>query len=243
MKIFFKKFIFLLIIPAFFLSVVLQLQAHKTVKVFYPIRSREQLVLDAGHGGEDGGAVSLTGVSESEINLAITLKIDQILGFYGVTPILLRDADISLHNSEAKTLREKKVSDLKNRVQMIESTPNSVLISVHQNTFTNQSYQGAQVFYKNTPNSIVLAEQIQNTLREGADPDNRRTPAKISDTIYLMQHISCTAVLVECGFLSNPNEEELLRTNRYQTKIAMCIATGWLRNQEIQSGNQETPVV
>lgn len=206
-------------------------------------KESRQLILDAGHGGEDGGAVSLSGVSESGINLAITLKIDQLLGFYGVCPVLLRDTDASLHNSEATTLREKKVSDLKNRVEMIENTPNAVLISVHQNNFTNSAYHGAQVFYRDTDESRLLAEYMQENLKQALDPQNNRTPTQISDSIYLMKHISCPAILVECGFLSNPDEEKKLTSDSYQTKLAMCIAATWLTSSEIQSGNYREPVV
>lgn len=205
--------------------------------------AREQLILDAGHGGEDGGAVSVTGVSESGINLAITLKTDQILGFYGVSPILLRDTDSSLHDSEATTLREKKVSDLKNRVKVIESTPNAVLISVHQNNFTNPAYHGAQVFYRDTTESRELAERMQETFKQKIDPQNSRTPAKIPDSIYLMRNITCPAILVECGFLSSPTEEVKLRSDSYQTELAICIAATWLTASEIQSGNCQEPVL
>lgn len=216
----------------------LYLQKRHSVSAMSQVRlPGRQLILDAGHGGEDGGAVSITGVAESTINLAIILKLDQLLGFYGVCPILLRDTDISLHDSSAITLREKKVSDLKNRVAAIEKVSNGVLISVHQNTFTNQAYYGAQVFYRETEESQTLAKLMQEALRQGLDPNNDRTPAKISDSIYLMKHITCPAILVECGFLSNPAEEEKLRSGSYQTQLAICIASAWLRSGEIQGGN------
>lgn len=203
----------------------------------------QQLILDAGHGGEDGGAVSLSGVAESTINLAITLKLDQLLGFYGVCPRLLRDRDISLHEPEADTLRKKKVSDLKNRVKMIEETENAVVISIHQNTFPNQTYHGAQVFYREGAESTALAALLQETLKNGLDKENQRKPAQIPDSIYLMQHITCPAALIECGFLSNPTEEQKLLNPGYQTQIAVCIAGAWLRYTENQGGNLQDPVV
>lgn len=214
------------------------LRGGQSVKVMAQVRLPErQLILDAGHGGEDGGAVSITGVAESNINLAVTLKLDQLLGFYGVCPILLRDTDISLHDSSAVTLREKKVSDLKNRVAIIEGIENGALISVHQNTFTNQAYYGAQVFYREARESQALANLVQDALREGLDPDNDRVPTQISDSIYLMKHITCPAILIECGFLSNPTEEKKLRSGGYQTQLAICIASAWLQSKEIQGGN------
>ena len=115
---------------------------------FSPVRfPGYQLILDAGHGGEDGGAVSLTGVPESNINLAVVLKLDQLLGFFGQAPILLRDSDISIYDPGCETLRQKKVSDLHNRVAAIEGTENAVVISIHQNTYPEGQYHGAQVFY------------------------------------------------------------------------------------------------
>lgn len=203
----------------------------------------QQLILDAGHGGEDGGAVSLSGVSESTINLAIALKIDQLLGFYGVCPYLLRESDISLHEPEADTLRKKKVSDLKNRVRMIEATENAVVISIHQNTFPSQAYHGAQVFYREGEESADLAALFQETLKNGIDRENQRQPTRIPDSIYLMQHITCPAVLIECGFLSNPTEEQKLLSAGYQTQLAVCIAAAWLQHAENQSGNLQSPVV
>lgn len=190
--------------------------------------SGRQLILDAGHGGEDGGAVSLTGVAESGINLAIVLKMDQLLGFYGVAPILLRETDISLHDPTAETLRQKKVSDLKNRVTAIEETANGVVVSIHQNTFPNGAYHGAQVFFREGSESQVLAKQVQQTISAGVDPNNKRTPTRIPDTVYLMKHITCPAILVECGFLSNAGEEAKLRSDSYQTQLALCITSAWL---------------
>lgn len=194
--------------------------------------SGEALVLDAGHGGEDGGAVSLTGVPESGINLAITLKLDQLLGLYGVTPVLLRSEDCSLHDQSAQTVKARKASDLRNRVSMVESVENATLISIHQNTFPDAKYHGAQVFYSNPDLSLPLAVLTQDLLRQTLDPSNHRTTAQISDAVYLMKHITCRAILVECGFLSNPEEERLLQTDAYQTKISAALAAAWLRRDE-----------
>lgn len=211
---------------------------------FVPVRMPErQLILDAGHGGEDGGAVSLTGEPESNINLAVVLRTDQLLGLYGVSPLLIRDSDISIYDPGCETLRQKKVSDLHNRVSIIEETENAVVISVHQNTFTNPAYHGAQVFFREGNDSKALAELMQSALREGIDAGNKRTPTKIPDSVYLMKHITCPAVLVECGFLSHPAEEKKLRSGSYQTQLALCIASAWLRSGEIGTGNGTEDVV
>lgn len=203
--------------------------------VFSAVRCPGQtVVIDAGHGGEDGGAVSLSGVPESGINLSIALKLDQILGLYGVAPVLLRSEDVSLHDSSAQTLREKKVSDLHNRVAVIEAAENATLISIHQNTFQGARYHGAQVFYANPELSLPLAQLTQDLLRQTLDPGNARAPKPIPDTVYLMNHITCRAILVECGFLSNPEEDLLLQTAGYQTKLASTLAAAWLQFQELE---------
>lgn len=198
-----------------------------------PVRlPQRQLILDAGHGGEDGGAVSITGVAESTINLAIVRKLDHLLGFCGVAPILLREEDISLHDPSAATLREKKVSDLHNRVAVIEETPSALVVSIHQNSFPNPAYHGSQVFYREEGESKALADLVQESLRLGLDPSNKRVAAQIPDTVYLMKHITCPAILVECGFLTNQGEEAKLRSGEYQAQIALCIASAVLKSCE-----------
>lgn len=238
---------------AFGLAVALVLMAgmiksgqgiQRTAPAFVPVRlPARQLILDAGHGGEDGGAVSLTGVPESSINLAVVLKLDQLLGFYGIAPILLRQTDISIYDPGCETLRQKKISDLHNREAAIEATDNAEVISIHQNTFSNTAYHGAQVFFRADEESKALALLMQDALREGVDPGNKRTPVKIPASVYLMKHITCPAVLVECGFLSNPVEEEKLRSGDYQTQLALCIASAWLQSDEIQGGNVSGAVI
>ncbi len=219
-------------------------ERKKETYAFASVRLPEyQLILDAGHGGEDGGAVSLSGVPESQINLAVVLKLDQLLGLYGIAPILIRDKDVSIYDPECETLRQKKVSDLHNRVALIEEIKNAVVISIHQNTFSNSAYHGAQVFFRPGEDSKALAVLVQDMLRNGVDPSNKRTPAQIPDSVYLMKHITCPAILVECGFLSNPAEEESLRDGGYQTKLALCVTAAWLSREEIQGGNLPEPVI
>lgn len=198
---------------------------------------RNIVVIDAGHGGEDGGAVSVSGAVESQINLAIALRLDQVFGLYGVDCVLLRDSDISLHDPDAETLREKKVSDLHNRVAAIKAFVDPVVISIHQNTYTSSQYHGAQVFYANGDLSLPLAQITQETLRTALDPENTRQPARIPDSVYLMNHISCRAILVECGFLSNPQEDQLLQSAEYQTGLAIALAGAYLNYQEGETSN------
>lgn len=181
-------------------------------------------VVDPGHGGEDGGAVSVTGVPESRINLAIAKRLDALLGFYGENCYLMREEDVSLHDPEAETLREKKVSDLHNRAQTAQSIEGAVLVSIHQNMFSQSRYHGSQVFYAPTQGSQALAEALQTALQSSLQPDNSRQAKPIGDNVYLMNHVDCPAVLVECGFLSNPEEEAQLRREDYQTKLAAVTA-------------------
>ncbi len=202
----------------------------------------EVLVIDPGHGGEDGGAVSATGQPESQINLAIGLRLDALMGFYGVETVMTRHEDISIYDANASTLREKKVSDIHNRVALVESLTNPTLISIHQNSFPETRYHGTQVFFANESLSKPLAQRVQDQIREAIDPHNTRTPLKIPSSVYLMNHISCRAVLVECGFLSNPQEEEQLRTADYQKKLAMTLGAAYLtaQSEELPSGEVPT---
>lgn len=181
---------------------------------------RTVFVIDAGHGGEDGGAVSPTGTHESELNLAIALRLSSMLRFLGMQTCMIRTMDCSV-STEGETIAQRKVSDLRNRVRLVEDTPNAVLVSIHQNLFSQTQYRGAQVFYN--PAGQALAQQLQAALRACVDPNNHRAVKPAKD-IYLMEHISCPGVLVECGFLSNAQEEQLLLSPNYQKKLAATLA-------------------
>ena len=184
--------------------------------------NRNTVVVDAGHGGVDGGATSCTGILESKFNLEIALKLKDLLNLLGINTLMIRDTDCSVY-TEGETISQKKISDLKERVRIVNSTENALLISIHQNLFTDGKYSGAQVFYAPTEGSQFLAKTMQNNFIKTLNPNSRRQEKK-SDTIYLMQHINCIGVLVECGFLSNPQEEYLLRTSEYQQKVCSVIA-------------------
>lgn len=205
------------------------------VPVVHPVSAQKAvLILDAGHGGEDGGAISVTGVPESRINLEIVLKLRDILALYGVDPVVLREEDVSLHDSDADTLREKKRSDLQNRAAAVEAVTEGTLMSIHQNSYPGRQYRGAQVFYAPTEGSQELAETVQTALRTALQPDNNRQPKPIPDSVYLLHHISCPAILVECGFLTNPEEETLLRTSDYQKQLAAVLAGAWLTAPQME---------
>lgn len=182
------------------------------------------VIVDAGHGGEDGGAISLTGAHESDMNLAIAKRLDCAFAILGRPVVMLRTTDLSLHNEGAITLRQKKVSDLQNRVQAVNECDNAILISIHQNTYPGSQYRGAQVFHTQDEQGELLAKAIQQALIDHVDPENHRKARPVSRDIYLFDHIECPGILVECGFLTNPEEELLLQCPEYQNKLAVTIA-------------------
>lgn len=181
------------------------------------------IVLDAGHGGEDGGATSCTGVLESGINLEITLRLRDLLHLLGRETRMIRTSDISVY-TKGGSIAQKKMSDLKERVRIVNTTPNAMLLSIHQNNFSDSRYSGAQVFYADTQESERLAKVLQCALISSLNKGSNRK-CKQSDGVYLMEHISCPGILVECGFLSNPAEEARLRSPDYQRKLCCVIAT------------------
>lgn len=229
-----KKCAFVLVILLFScLACLVCLNAStESEDVFLPaqVMGEEIVVIDAGHGGEDGGAISVSGAIESHINLSIALNLDQLFGLYGVNSVLLRDSDISLHSPDAQTLRQKKVSDLQNRVAMIQSMDRPTVISIHQNTYTSSRFRGAQVFYAKEASSSEFAQITQDNFKQVLDQNNQRVPAPVPESVYLMNHIACKAILVECGFLSNPEEDLLLQTPAYQTKIATVLIGSYLES-------------
>ena len=187
-----------------------------------PLPRRRCIIIDAGHGGVDGGAVSCKGLPESGYNLEIALCLEDLLHFLGFETRMIRREDISVY-TKGETIAQKKISDLKERVRMVNETPGALLLSIHQNYFSDSRYSGAQVFYPDTEGSKALATALQTALRATLDPANHRQARK-SSGVYLMEQIRCTAVLLECGFLSNPEEEAKLRSKEYRQKLCGAIA-------------------
>ena len=188
-----------------------------------PVQNRTVIIIDAGHGGIDGGATSCTGIPESHINLQISLRLNDLVQLLGFETKMIRKTDTSVY-TEGNTIAAQKVSDLKQRVKMVNETKNAVLVSVHQNTFLDSRYSGAQVFYANDDTSRELAKVMQADLISNLNPGSKRQ-CKSSDGIYMMQNIQRPGVLIECGFLSNPEEEANLLTAEYQKQIASVVAT------------------
>ena len=185
------------------------------------------IIVDAGHGGEDGGAVAKDGTVEKNINLSISLKLEGLLRLYGYNVIMTRTDDKLIYDANAQTIREKKISDIRNRMKIINDNPNSILISIHQNHFTEPKYHGTQVFYsKNNFESKTLAQCIQNCVTANIQKENMRDVKKTGTEIYLLYHAKNPAVMVECGFLSNYNELEKLKQENYQMEMAFSIFSG-----------------
>lgn len=185
--------------------------------------NRRCVVVDAGHGGVDGGTTSCTGVTESKLNLEIAIRLNDLLHLIGIDTRMIRTTDCSVYTS-GETIAAKKVSDLKERVRIVESTNGGILVSIHQNYFAQSVYSGAQVFYGKHIDSQALAKKLQTNLIVSANPGSKRSAKKASG-VYLMEHVTCPAILIECGFLSNPNEEALLRSAAYQQKLCCIIGS------------------
>lgn len=186
------------------------------------------IIIDAGHGGFDGGASDSTGYPEKHINLNIALFLQKQLTLMGFDTILTRESDISLEDSSAKTIRQKKSSDLHNRMKIMESQESALFICVHQNTYSQEKYKGMQVFYSPTfsEQSSLLAQSIQENTVNLIQKDNTRQIKECGTSVYLIYNAVKPACLVECGFLSNTQEAELLKTDIYQKQIAFAIAVG-----------------
>lgn len=214
---------YILIVFCLILGTYLGGRAVTVISENLPTENRKCVVIDAGHGGVDGGAVSCTGVYESQINLEIARKLDDLCHLLGIDTKMIRTTDCSVY-TQGNSIASKKVSDLKERVRITNETENAIIVSIHQNKFVQSQYSGAQVFYAPTQDSDILAKTVQDKYTKFLNPASNRKIKK-ADGVYLMQHINCPGILIECGFLSNPEEEAMLRSNEYQKKISCVIAS------------------
>lgn len=200
-----------------------------------------RIVLDAGHGGEDGGAVAVNGALEKDINLAIALELKRNLEINHFDVFMVRDGDVSVGDQGLGTIAERKRSDTRTRLRMVEEAGDCILISIHQNHFSESKYSGAQVFYSgNRPESAQLAEAIRSNIVDALQPENKRENKQADNNIYLLHKCQMPAVLVECGFLSNPGEAELLCTQSYQKDMAAAIYNGLIDYLQENVGQKST---
>lgn len=205
----------------------------RVVQAIAQTDSMRTLVIDAGHGGFDGGAIGSNGTTEQDINLSIAQRVRLLASFFGVPTVMTREDNNALEYDASRSIRENKITDIKARESRVKSVDHPVFMSIHLNKFSDPQYHGAQVFYSvNHAGSRALAELLQDTLIQGCDPANTRQAKAADRNIYLMKVLDCPAVIVECGFLSNPAEEKLLCDPEYHKKLAASIVTGYLRYED-----------
>ncbi len=187
------------------------------------------ILVDPGHGGDDGGAVAADGTPEKDINLSVSLSLSDLLRVMGFSVSMTRETDAMIHTT-GTTLRERKVSDMKNRLAMSEAA--DMTVSIHQNKFSQAKYYGTQVFYSgNHQSSRVLAQAVRESVVSLLQPENTRELKKGDSSVYLLSHATKPMILVECGFLSNPTELEKLKDSTYQGQLAFAVMGGVLKGR------------
>lgn len=200
------------------------------------------VILDAGHGGEDGGAIGKSGSFEKDINLQFTLKVNDYLSLLGISTYMVRTEDRSVGDNSLPTIRERKVSDIRARAALMELFDNSIYLSIHQNEFSQSYVHGTQMFYApNSEESKTLANIIQKTVCSLTQPENTKVPKESGTNIYVLYNATKPACLCECGFVSNPEEEKLLLSEDYQRKFSLALSYGVL-NYLISEENNGTEV-
>lgn len=205
----------------------ISLPSGKAVLTSADTEAAVQIILDAGHGGFDGGALAADGTVEKDINLNICLYLSAILRENGYGVIMTRESDVSTDDVETDKIAVRKKSDLKNRLELMSDYPEAVFISVHLNKFTTSAASGSQVFYSGRDEkSEILGDCIQSRIVEMLQPENTRVNKQATSSTYLLYNATVPAVLVECGFLSNSAELERLKDEEYQRKTAFCIFCG-----------------
>lgn len=227
----YRKLIWLMLITVTVLAAVLLSQ--KEIMVLSGADPLFQtMVIDAGHGGEDGGAVAPNGTLESAINLDIALRLEALADFWGVSTVMTRSSEAIEYPADADTLSAMKKADQNARIKIIQNTPGAVLISIHQNYYPSAAPWGIQVFFGNVSGSEQLAGITQENLTSQLSPNNRRLASAIDEGIYLMRKAQCPAILIECGFLSNASELEKLETDSYRLALASVMLASYQQYTE-----------
>lgn len=224
-----KKVLFIISIFIVFLIIIYYYASYKnySLNVFNHNNIDKTIIIDAGHGGDDGGAIGADGTIEKNVNLQIAEKLRFIMQMYGYNVIMTRNDDNSIHDAEAKTIRQKKVSDIHNREKIIIENPDAIFVSIHQNKYNDSSVHGTQVFYsKNNAQSSVLAQKVQDSVVKSVQKDNFRQIKPSGTEIYLLYHSQIPSIMIECGFISNYNDLKNLKDEKYQKEIAESISDG-----------------
>lgn len=214
-------YVYCYVVCAFLLAAAMFRHGVETVSSAQSLESTPRIVIDAGHGGIDGGTTSVTGVLEKELNLQIAQRLEKLMVLLGHDPEMTRITSESVA-TEGDTIREQKRSDLRNRVALINESENTILVSIHQNHYPDSRYAGPQVFYADDEVSRTLAQCLQKTMNEAMGTVRE---CKKADGVYLMSNINCPGILVECGFLSNYEEDAKLQTPEHQKKLCCLIAS------------------
>lgn len=223
-----KRLIKIVLIVALLAAVAVFVKIFVSNGGFKPVisqSSRSTLVLDAGHGGIDGGAISDSGLKESDINLQIALKTEALVRFLGIDTVMTRETDTD--NSDNKAYSEH--DNLVQRAKLANSTENAVLISIHQNKFPSAVVSGAEVMYSDNDDSKALGLITQDNLVALLDSSNRRVARPAPKELLLTSSVECPTILVECGFMSNPQEAQKLASNDYQLKLAAILAGSYIQ--------------
>lgn len=222
-----KRIIYILSVLVFAISFTsIKTASEEIIETFALPISNHTVILDAGHGNPDGGAESVDGVTEQEINLEIVLKLQKLLEQSGAVVILTRSDENGIYDENKETIREKKVSDMKNRVELSKISEAEIFVSIHLNKIAQEQYSGYQTFYqKSNEKSKELATFIQDNLNYAIQKENKREIMPLSGK-YIMDNVKIPTVTVECGFLSNIKEAKLLQTEDYQMRVAWGIYTG-----------------
>lgn len=190
--------------------------------------SKYKVIIDAGHGGEDGGAEASDGTVEKDINLSIAKILRDMFLQGGFEVEMIRDEDASVGDNSLQTVRERKRSDLEKRVELYNSDENNIVLSIHQNNFSQSQYSGTQIFYSDNTESQELSEYIRQAIVGLVQPDNERQCKPADDSIYVLRNAKVPAIIIECGFLSNPQELEKLKDYEYQKELAFAIYMGFV---------------
>ena len=196
------------------------------------------IVLDAGHGGLDSGAVGKSGLLEKDVNLSVVKKLASMLKMSGFEVVLTRNEDISIYDPGVEGIRNQKLSDMDNRLEIVQKYPDSIFLCIHQNNYTDPQYFGGQMFYNNNnPDNRTLAQIMQNRFAT-LQPGNDREIKLSGEELFLLKSNPNPSLLIECGFLSNPKEEALLATDEYRQQTAFTIYCGLI---EFLEATSETP--
>ena len=194
----------------------------------YREANRPHILIDPGHGGADGGATGADGTQEKDVNLSVSRTLSALFHILGYDVTMTRETDCSIHSPEVTSLREQKVSDMHNRLALYQQA--TLVVSIHQNQFSQSKYSGAQVFYApGHPESQEAAALIREEILRLLQPENTRELKRADKALYLMANTTVPTVLVECGFLSNPEECRKLADPEYQRQMAFAVAAGVMR--------------